>query len=544
MPTSQPAAGKKKLLVFETAKRHAGIWRDAHDFLIENLSFSLLYGAAHARAFRLCDLTDRLDDFIADTERDKYRSPATYNTALAYLYVLAGMMQYQIVALYLDNGGWSPVAEGRTAAALQKAIDHFTSALNFASCPAIVRHKSQGYQRYGRLICTIALADLYALAIKCRVWLRRQDQPCFAEDIFDRFSRYAERALAETKDFDRDKDIEARLRISALGLCRLGLTPEKRESSGKEIGELIHAASYGEEKIRRLLGEEFSENRFWFLWRLTLSFYQDVERPDRIIAETEGGGWFFLMPEIPASDRAAFEMHRRTLRENWKAANERWSGCSESWRDYVCNFSLIDKLILRADTLQSSTLRLYASLLDVFYHYDSARDDRNFDQTYWAAMPAKAALDGIDEAAVNEEAKQILRVNLTALQAAILIERIDLLPGAIYTFRYERHAKLYTETTRRADAKTCLAEARQRIKSISKTDLESLPLRQRWFFHQTAAALYSRMPQTGIIKRAAAHHKRLATRGRNAAAGKTSGDVLVDDFLGFLARGAGAHCPQ
>lgn len=541
MPTSKSAAGRKKLLLFETATRHAGIWRDAHNFLTRGLGAGYLQGNVQARAFELTELINRLENFITDTERDKHHSTATYNTVLTYLYFLAGTLQYQLAAICLHHGGSSQTVERRTAAALQKAIEHFTAALAYEACVSLRRRSSDDQRRYGRLVTMIALADLYALATKCRVCLRRQDCPCFSEDIYDRFLRYAERALAETEGFDRTLEIETRLRICALGLFRFGLTPEKKDSSGKEIGDLVHAVSGPELKIRRLLGEKFPDNRLWFLWGLKLSFYNETDRPLRAAAEREGGGWFFLMPKVPADDRAIFETHRFVLRKGWKAERDRRPRFQESWRHYVSSYWIFERLTLRAETLKSPTLRLYASILDGFYHAVSVWQDRSFDQTYWAGIPLTTALDTIGKATLNSDTKQILRINLTALYAAILIERITLLSRATYKFRDKgtRHAQLYTDASRRADANAFLAEAHQQIKALCATDIKSVPLRQRWFFHRTAADLYGLMPQTGIIKRAAAHHKRLATRGHNAAIGnKPTGDVIADDVLEFLLQGA------
>ena len=520
------ASEKIEFDLLDIAKRNAAIWKNSHDCLFKKFSVDdLNYGSSFQAVFELHEIINSLNVFITDAENNSFFDDAPVKS---YLHFLTGTLEAHLADLYARNHQPGRESEKRACQAISNAIDHYTKCLNLGAMVSPVS-KPGTLRKYGRHICFLALANAYSETLTfAGIFDQVPHDGIFSQDLSQRFDYYRDQALADVSMAPESTDqTKVRLRIMALGLVNPRHRDGQTSLQRSEMYDLCEKANHADKIFLRQLAEPNVVAHRLLLWKLAFSLYQEeVEQKYRTLANTQGGGYYFIMPDVMPSGETVFSHWNRTLQKNWKSQSARFD---ENWLQFLLNTWVYKNLTVQAEIFQSEKLKLYTLLLEMFY-YQECGAERYYQDTYELVDVIHSVQASVSCSNFTDQERLIFHVNLVALEGETLCDRIEALPGT----GFDHQGRILSESDKKSMAKSTLKKAHRLIKSVSKDDLKSLPLSHRWRFHLTAAKVYGMMPQNPIIKRTRLMHQRLATRGQHIVPPVPTQNLIIDGFLKFL----------
>lgn len=444
-------------------REHDLRWEKAHKLLPQ-----LCYRPRSVKARDVLEAYQGIQDLIEAIElrRLKY-SHTSFHGVLAYAHVLAGLLAWSwIEVAYARTWNWYDTANRALLPGMVQAmLDHFAMADDleggFASGYVIPLR-----QREARAAIACAMADVTAKASV----LKRQlpmgcDQSFMRDSLLARFEGLRENALKRTAALP--DATTSWLRACALGLEDIGIAPLSPRTEYMKHYQSLDPT--GRDILMKLRGAP--RFRLHYIWSRAYRWYLEHEGYEYGKAEA-GHRYVEIMPPIPGG-RAVANMltcNEQADIDAMKSRGVRFAGMRDA-----AFLSVIDNRLITGMIYESAELKICGLVRRVIYHAQYLRE-RN--QAKCCVEAAEAALGKLKTLSFEPADINWLEINLTAhLARALVASGND--PAAI-----------------------------RALNRITKTQLKSLNLKDRWHYHYVAAPLLH-----GV-------HASLATRGLKLARGQ------------------------
>lgn len=435
-------------------------WEKAHKLLPQ-----LCYRPRSVKAQEVLEAYQGIQDLVEAIElrRLKY-SNNSFHGVLAYTHVLAGLLAWSwIEVAYAKTWNWYDAAHRALLPGMVQAmLDHFAMADDLEGGFASGYVKTDRHREaLAALAC--ARADVTA---KTSV-LKRQlpmncDQPFMHGSLLARFERLREDAFKRTAAMP---DAATNwLRVCALGLEDIAIAPLSPHTEYIKHYQSLDPA--GRDIFTKLRGAQHF--RLHYIWSRAYRWYLEHEGYEYWKAK-EGHRYVEIMPPLPGG-RAIANMLTRNEQadiDDMKSRGVHFAGLRDA-----AFLSVMDNRLITGMIFDSAELTMCGFVRRVIYHAQFLRE-RN--QAKYCVEAAEAALGQLKTLSFEPADINWPKIDLTGHLARVLVTSGD-------------------------DQAAITA-----LNRVTKTQLKSLNLKDRWHYHRVAAPLLY-----GV-------HASLATRGLNLA---------------------------
>lgn len=435
-------------------------WENVHKLLPQ-----LCYRPQSVKAQDVLEAYQGIQDLIEAIElrRLKY-SHNSFHGVLAYAHVLTGLLAWSwIDVAYSRTWNWYDTANRTLLPKMVQAmLDHFDMADDLEGGFASGYAKTDRH-REARAALACARADVMAKASVLKSKLPMGcDQPFMRDSLVSRFEGLREDALTRTAAMP---DAATNwLRVCALGLEDIAIAPRTPHTEYMKRYQALDPA--GRDIMTKLRGAQ--RFRLHYIWSRAYRWYLEHEGYEYRKAK-EGHRYVEIMPPSPGGRAIANRLTRREQADidEMKARSVQFAGLRDE-----AFLSVMDNRLVTGMIFDSAELKICGLLRRVIYHAQFLKE-RN--QAKCCVEAAEAALGQLKALSFEPADINWLEINLTAHLARALMASGDD-PAAITA-----------------------------LNRITKAQLKSQSLKDRWHYHSVAAPLLH-----GV-------HASLATRGLKLA---------------------------